>query len=111
MTSKRPSKMCLALSWIFWSPPRLQGLSDKLPGRAADIFHFAGHGGFKQTGLGGEIGSILGQGEIFLVDAAGRGRTLAGRPTGGEPAGPWGPIGSPAPVRPDGGMGRTSGAG
>jgi hypothetical protein len=41
------------------------GLQDKLL-HNADIFHFAGHGGFKPTGVGFE-----GQGEIFLVDENG----------------------------------------
>jgi hypothetical protein len=45
----------------------IPGLQEKLL-HGADIFHFAGHGGFKTTGLGEEIRSIVGQGEIFLVD-------------------------------------------
>jgi hypothetical protein len=37
----------------------------------ADLFHFAGHGVFEQTGLGMRPGSITGQGALVLLDGAG----------------------------------------
>lgn len=37
----------------------------------ADLFHFAGHGVFEQTGLGLRPGSVTGRGSLLLLDSAG----------------------------------------
>ena len=54
----------------------IQALKDKLE-EGADIFHFAGHGLFKQTAQGESFGSIEGEGELAFVTAEG---TAAGIP-------------------------------
>ena len=48
----------------------IQALSDALA-EGADIFHFAGHGLFKQTGQGDSFRSILGEGELAFVTEEG----------------------------------------
>jgi hypothetical protein len=47
-----------------------QSLGDGLLA-GADIFHFAGHGIFRQTGLGASLGSVVGEGAIVLVSEGG----------------------------------------
>jgi hypothetical protein len=47
-----------------------QGLADLLQ-TGADIFHFAGHGVFRQTGLGAAFGTIEGKGAIVLESPEG----------------------------------------
>lgn len=47
-----------------------EGLADALA-EGADLFHFAGHGVFEQSGLGVRPGSVAGHGSIVLQDAAG----------------------------------------
>lgn len=47
-----------------------EGLLDALVA-GADVFHFAGHGVFEQTGLGVRPGALTGQGSLVLMNAAG----------------------------------------
>jgi hypothetical protein len=47
-----------------------EGLLDALVA-GADVFHFAGHGVFEQTGLGARPGALTGQGSLVLMNAAG----------------------------------------
>lgn len=47
-----------------------EALVDALQG-GADLFHFAGHGVFEQTGLGIRPGSVTGRGALVLADGAG----------------------------------------
>jgi hypothetical protein len=46
------------------------GLLDALAANA-DVFHFAGHGVFEQTGLGARPGTVTGHGALMLMDGAG----------------------------------------
>jgi hypothetical protein len=59
----------------FVEPATVQRLSDELLHGAdvcgADVFHFAGHGVFRSTGLGTSIGAVVGEGTVVLVDEAG----------------------------------------
>ena len=51
----------------FVDPATVQRLGDELsPG--ADVFHFAGHGVFRSTGLGTSFRSTVGEGTLVLVD-------------------------------------------
>ncbi len=47
-----------------------EGVLDTLAA-GADLFHFAGHGVFAQTGLGARPGAATGQGSLVLMNAAG----------------------------------------
>ncbi len=47
-----------------------EGLTDALVA-GADLFHFAGHGVFEQSGLGARPGSVIGHGAVVLMDASG----------------------------------------
>lgn len=53
-----------------------QALLDSLSA-GADVFHFAGHGVFEQTGLGARLGSVTGRGALILSDGAGGAAPMA----------------------------------
>ena len=55
-----------AVELEFVEPATVQGVGDTLL-HGADIFHFAGHGVFQQTGLGASLGSTVGEGNLVFV--------------------------------------------
>jgi len=54
----------------FVEPATVQRVSDALLA-GADVFHFAGHGVFRPTGLGTSFRSTVGEGSLVLVDDSG----------------------------------------